>query len=230
MGMIENRFSPSIDSAVWGRFGDYRALSITVVGFRPETPIPAYTIRPAAWADAHIASWHEVFRNFGANPKRTPPSVDSLLRRYRKDNGLPSIHPVVDLYNAVSLTWGIPAGGEDMALYQGSPRLVLADGSEGFDTSRDGAPVIEAPEPGEIVWRDDAGVTCRRWNWRQCKRTAITEATVDFWFVLDRLPPMELDDLHRAGDSLTNALMAASPQCIVEAQLLTPERIHTREV
>lgn len=221
--MIESRFSPSIDNAVWRRFGDYRALSITVLGFRPEAPIPAYAIQPAAWADAHIAAWHEAFRNFGANPKRTAPSVDSLLRRYRKDNGLPSIHPVVDLYNAVSLTWGIPAGGEDMALYHGSPRLVLADGSEGFDTSREGAPVIEAPEPGEIVWRDDSGVTCRRWNWRQCKRTAITESTVDFWFVLDRLPPMELDDLQRAGESLTSALKASSPHCQVETQLLQPD-------
>jgi hypothetical protein len=57
---------------------------------------------------------------------------------------------------------------------------------------------------------------------RQCKRTAITESTVDFWLVLDRLPPMELDDLHRAGDSLTSALQAASPQSRVESRLLAP--------
>ncbi|MCX6613364.1 MAG: phenylalanine--tRNA ligase beta subunit-related protein [Acidobacteria bacterium] len=221
--MLESRFSPMVDESVWRRFADYRALSITVTGFRPEAPVASYPIHPAVWADAHIAAWHQAFRDFGANPKRSSPSVDSLLRRYRKDNGLPSIHPVVDLYNSVSLNWGISAGGEDMALYQGSPRLVVADGSEGFDTSRDGQPVVEAPEPGEIVWRDDAGITCRRWNWRQCRRTAITESTVDFWFVLDRLPPMELDDLHRAGDSLTSALQAASPQCRVESHLVAPK-------
>jgi DNA/RNA-binding domain of Phe-tRNA-synthetase-like protein len=207
-------FFPSVSDAVWERFPAYRALSITVTGFRLEAPVGAGGVRMASWAEAHIAAWQQAFRGFGANPKRTPPSVDSLLRRYRKDDVLPAIHPVVDLYNAVSLRAGIPVGGEDMPLYQGSPRLAIADGTEAFDTARDGNPVIENPDSGGIVWRDDAGVTCRR--------TAITEATVDFWFVFDRLPPLELDDLRRAGDELVAGLRAASPACAVESLLLAP--------
>lgn len=35
-------------------------------------------------------------------------------------------------------------------------------------------PAVEHPRPGEVIWRDDAGVTCRQWNWRQCTRTRIT--------------------------------------------------------
>ena len=42
---------------------------------------------------------------------------------------------------------------------------------------------------GEIVWRDDAGVTCRRWNWRQCVRTRLTEATTEALFIIDGLGP-----------------------------------------
>jgi DNA/RNA-binding domain of Phe-tRNA-synthetase-like protein len=220
-------FSPTVSDAVWERFGEYRALSITVTGF-----VPVQSLRPvagsvagsvAAWTDAHIAAWQQAFRAFGANPKRTPPSVESLVRRLRKDTALPTIHPVVDLYNAVSVGWGVPIGGEDMRRYEGSPRLVVADGTETFDTVRDGTAVLEQPEAGEIVWRDEAGVTCRRWNWRQCRRTAITERTVDFWFVLDRLPPLAIDDLRRAGDELTAALREACPACQVEVQLLAPD-------
>jgi DNA/RNA-binding domain of Phe-tRNA-synthetase-like protein len=33
---------------------------------------------------------------------------------------------------------------------------------------------MDQPEPGEVIWRDDDGVTCRCWNWRQCVRTRIT--------------------------------------------------------
>jgi DNA/RNA-binding domain of Phe-tRNA-synthetase-like protein len=220
--MVAGSFHPSVSEDIWIRFPDYRALSITVRGFRPEQPLPPLPIQIAPWADAHIAAWHQAFRDFGANPKRTPPSIDSLLKRYRKDGALPCIHPVVDLYNAVSVSWGMPAGGEDMVLYQGSPRLVVADGSEGFDTSRDGVAVIENPEPGEIVWRDDVGVTCRRWNWRQCRRTAIHASTADFWFVFDRLPPMDLEDLRHAGESLIAAMQAASPRCEVESHVLQP--------
>ncbi|MDI5754487.1 hypothetical protein MJL79_30330, partial [Salmonella enterica subsp. enterica serovar Montevideo] len=40
----------------------------------------------------------------------------------------------VDLYNAVSLRYAVPVGGENSAAYCGSPRLVFADGSETFDT------------------------------------------------------------------------------------------------
>src|SRR3546814_6066207 len=84
--------------------------------------------------------------------------------RVLKQGGLPAINAVVDVYNALSLRYAIPVGGEDLAAYAGSPRLVVADGSESFETTAGGEAVVEAPEPGEVVWRDDRGVTCRRWK------------------------------------------------------------------
>jgi hypothetical protein len=33
-----------------------------------------------------------------------------------------------------------------------------------------GVAVTEHPDPGEVVWCDDTGVTCWRWNWRQAKK------------------------------------------------------------
>jgi len=66
---------------------------------------------------------------------------------------------VVDLYNAISIEYAIPVGGENAAAYVGFPRLVVADGTEVFDTTKGGAPALESPEPGEVVWRDDEGCT-----------------------------------------------------------------------
>jgi DNA/RNA-binding domain of Phe-tRNA-synthetase-like protein len=48
---------------------------------------------------------------------------------------------------------------------------VRATGAEPFDTTKDGQPANDPPLAGEVVWADDLGVTCRRWNWRQCTRT-----------------------------------------------------------
>lgn len=42
-------------------------------------------------------------------------------------------------------------------------------------------------EPGEVVWADGAGVTCRRWNWRQCTRTQLSPATTRALFIVDAL-------------------------------------------
>ena len=92
-----------------------------------------------------------------------------------------------DRYNAISVIHCVPIGGEDLARYRGSARLHLAIGDEAFRTMADGEAVVEHPDAGEPVWSDDLGVTCRRWNWRQTNRTAITDETVDAGFIIDSL-------------------------------------------
>ncbi|WP_368229569.1 B3/4 domain-containing protein [Aeromonas sp. R10-1] len=138
----------------------------------------------APWALEHLAAWDQVFKGFGAKPARTPCSAQALRKRVLRDGVLPAIDPVVDLYNAISIEYAIPVGGEDLAAYVGTPRLVIADGSECFDTLKEGLPIQEAPAPGEVVWRDDLGVTCRRWNWRQGIRTRLSLSSPRMWFIL----------------------------------------------
>ena len=118
--------------------------------------------------DPRIAAWRSAFSEFGAKPSRYPSSVESLLGRVLKGGSLPRINALVDTYNAISVRRVIPVGGEDLDRLQGDLRLIRARGDEAFDAS-DGA--VDPPRPGEVVWRDDVGVTCRRWNWRQGRRT-----------------------------------------------------------
>jgi DNA/RNA-binding domain of Phe-tRNA-synthetase-like protein len=165
-----------------------------------------------------VADWRAAFQAFGARPSRTRPSVEALLRR--ADAGLPRIDRITDVYNAVSVLRLIPVGGEDLTCYSGPARLVRADGGEPFDTVRDGAPVLEHPERGEVVWRDDAGVTCRCWNWRQCVRTRITDVTVTAVFFLDGLATLGPAGLAAAGQDLTETLAAQHPGARFTSRLL----------
>ncbi|WP_313466006.1 B3/B4 domain-containing protein, partial [Pseudomonas nitroreducens] len=173
-----------------------------------------------AWAEAHLAAWADVFRRFGAKPQRTPCSAEALRKRVLRDGSLPVIDPVVDLYNAISVQFAIPVGGENLAAYAGTPRLVIADGNELFDTMKDGAPAHESPESGEVIWRDDLGVTCRRWNWRQGVRTRLGADAQQMWFILESLPQMPLEALREAGDQLIAGLQAMMPGAKAEAQLV----------
>jgi DNA/RNA-binding domain of Phe-tRNA-synthetase-like protein len=169
----------------------------------------------------HPAAWREAYRAFGAKPQRTRPSVEALLRRLHPD-GLPRIDRITDVYNAVSIAHLLPIGGEDRAAYAGPPRLVRADGGEPFDTTAGGEPVVEHPDAGEVVWQDDDGVTCRRWNWRQCTRTRITTGTSSAVFILDALDPLTDEALHAAADALTDGLLALDPDAGVARRLLAP--------
>ncbi|MER8849922.1 phenylalanine--tRNA ligase beta subunit-related protein [Mesorhizobium australicum] len=71
-----------------------------------------------AIAAAEQAALGQAYRAFGDNANRTPCSVAALLKRIRKDGSLPRISPLVDAYNAVSVLYGVPVGGEEVDHYQ----------------------------------------------------------------------------------------------------------------
>lgn len=158
-----------------------------------------------------IDAWKDAYKAFGAKPQRTRPSVDALTRRMP----LPEINQVVDAYNSISVKHALPIGGEDLDHYAGPARLVRATGEE---TSEE---ALGQPEPGEVIWRDDIGVTCRRWNWRQVVRTRLTEETTNAIFLLERLEPMSLEELKQAGEELSDLLSELSPEVRIASRLVT---------
>jgi len=80
-----------------------------------------------------------------------------------------------------------------------------------------GEQVLEHPDAGGVVWRDDAGVTCRRWNWRQGPRTRLTEESTSAVFLLESLMPMPMPmpmpvaDVEAAGAELAELVEKFSP-------------------
>jgi len=207
-----------VDPAVFALRPDYRVLLLAVDGLatsasdagseallrQAEEAAVALLTDVALERLPHIAAWREAYRAFGAKPQRTRNSLEALTRR--AGTGLPRVNRLTDIYNAVSVLHQVPIGGEDLTRYSGSPRLLRAAGTEPFDTTVDGETAIEHPDPGEVVWCDDAGVTCRRWNWRQARRTQLTPHTTTALFILDALAPMTDEALTAAGDELLACL------------------------
>lgn len=213
----------AVDPAVLELRPDYTAVVLVAEGLRPgpsdaasdallteaEATARGVLADTTAGDLAPVAAWRDAYQAFGAKPKRTRPSVEALLRRV--EAGLPRIDRLTDAYNAMSVQHLLPVGGEDLEHYRGSARLVRAIGDETFDTVRDGQPVCDHPEPGEVVWRDDAGVTCRCWNWRQCARTRITHSTTRALFIFDGLAALGDGALAAAVQDLAGHLAAMHP-------------------
>ena len=222
----------TIDDAVRTLRPDYRALLIVVTGVlggpsdeaseaalrRAEESVRARLAGGAPETLPEIAAWREAFLAFGVKPRVARSSVEALVRRV--DAGLPRVNRLTDLYNAISVEHLVPIGGESLDSYVGPPRLVRAIGDETFDTGADGQPVTAAADPGEVLWRDDLGVTCRRWNWRQCVRTRLDESTSNILFILDGLAPMTTGSLETAGAALVEALTTDTPGASATTRLL----------
>ena len=222
-----------ISAEVRDRWPGYRVLVIIAEGLDAEHFDVSNDPDPLARAEAHvrelgekdwaahphIAEWMAAYAAFGAKPKRTSPSVLALIKRAA--GGLPRIDPVTDLYNAISVSHVLPIGGENLAAYVSAPRLEIASGGEPFDTVERGEPAMDAALPGEVIWRDAEGVTCRRWNWRQCVRTRIDGETRTALFLLEALDAMSDDELLAAGAELSAGLRQLCPG-VVLGQRLAP--------
>lgn len=232
-GALELVGRARVDADVFALRPDYRVLLIAADGL---VPGPADAATDALVESAHhaarvalerspvdllphVAAWREAYRAFGAKPQRTRNSLEALLRR--TPAGLPRVNRLTDLYNAISVLHQIPLGGEDLSRYSGPPHLKLAAGTEQFDTTSDGTSVTEHPEPGEVVWCDNAGVTCRRWNWRQGRRTQLSADTTTALFILDALAPLTDAQLEAAADDLEDRLLRLGPDVRTIRRLIT---------
>jgi DNA/RNA-binding domain of Phe-tRNA-synthetase-like protein len=191
-------------------FPGYRAGLVVASGLVNGPAVPL-EIAAAGLDHPHLAAWREAFRAFGA--KRYRCSAEALIRRVDAGEGLPQINRLVDLYNAVSVRWAVPVGGEDLDRVAGPVRLVFASGSESFDGG-------DPPKPGEVVWVDDEGVTCRRWNWRQGVRTRIEPGTKRAYFLFDALPELSDDELTGAMEDLMRRLRDACPGVRLESRVV----------
>lgn len=149
-----------------------------------------------AWADAH--------RAFGSNPNRDQPSIQALVKRVVNGGSLPQINTLVDLYNVISLKYLLPAGGEDLDQIKGEIQLTYAKGDEEF--MEIGATAPNLPQSGEVIYRDEVGVICRKFNWREADRTKLTQQTTNAVLVLETLPPMSKAELGTALEELATLL------------------------
>jgi DNA/RNA-binding domain of Phe-tRNA-synthetase-like protein len=222
-----------VEDAVYERHPEYVAVLVTATGLTSgaTSEHSEHALREAEaqarllllGCEPHdlpeVHRWRQAFQEFGVKPREARSSVEALLRR--AGAGLPRINRLTDVYNAVSVLHLLPIGGEDLAGYAGPARLVVATGDETFDTVADGEPTMHVAAPGEIAWRDDVGITCRRWNWRQCVRTRLTEATTDALFIVDGLGPDAGPRAEAAAADLVQRLTIDSADASFSSRTIT---------
>jgi DNA/RNA-binding domain of Phe-tRNA-synthetase-like protein len=173
--------------AIWSDYPELVAGALHATGVSCAADVGPRIAEYTARAEARLAgasegqfpevlAWRRAFARMGLKPTQYRCAPESLLRRLRKEGTLPRIHPVVDLCNAISVTYAVPVAVLDADRIAG-PLLEVryAHGDEHYTTfSGD----TEHPAPGEVTYADSAGrAHARRWTNRQSGHSAVSEHT-----------------------------------------------------
>ena len=147
-----------------------------------------------------IGAWRKAYSLFGAKPKKYKCSVENLYRMILDGIELRHINKVVDIYNYISIKHMIPVGGDDIDKIDGNITLKFAQGDEPFTELN--SEETKNPKEGEVVYVDDKEVLCRRWNWRECDKSKMTEETKNVALVVEGLPPTTKEDIQKIIEEL----------------------------
>lgn len=149
-----------------------------------------------------IQAWRRAFSKMGLKPTQYRCASEALLRRFRKEDSLPAIHPLIDLCNAISLAWAVPIAAYDLANVDGFLEVRYAAGNERYLTF---AGEIETPVAGEVIFADVLGQAhARRWTNRQSGLSAIRPETSSVLIVAEAMHEHAATDVPELIDALAN--------------------------
>ena len=153
---------------------------------------------------AEIIPYREAFQKIGINPNRFPCSAEALFKRLAKGKELPSINPLVDLNNAISLKYTIPMGTHNIDHANDDIMMRTAQPNDKFVPL--GKDEIETPDEGEVVYAVGNEVRTRRWTWRQSEYGKVTADTSDVFFPIDGFADINQAAVDQASADLQTQL------------------------
>ena len=148
--------------AIWQRFPHLQALVMVLENVRSsigKTPDLTATLATVSTVLAQtseselpsIRAWRQVYTAMGLKPTQYRCAAEALLRRYRKEQQLPQLHPLVDALNAESMYAAIPIAAFDCQHIAEGIIVREATGTENY-LSFQGE--TEQPAAGEIIFAD----------------------------------------------------------------------------
>ncbi|CAM3148395.1 B3/B4 domain-containing protein [Streptobacillus ratti] len=147
-----------------------------------------------------ISVWREAYQKFKTK-KGVRSSIEALLKRVEKGNEVSSINPLVDIYNTISLKYAMPCGAEDSDTFKGTLRLGITEGEDEFYLIGEdkNSPTLQ----GELCYKDDLGAVCRCFNWRDGKRTMVTDKTKNAFLIIELIDNSREEEFNNALNEIS---------------------------
>lgn len=196
--------------AIWQEFPQLVAGLLLVEGIHPQVDV---TERLLPWYQRtrerlqhgpeselpEVAAWRRAYSQMGLKPTQYRSAAEALLRRFRREDTVPRLHPLVDLGNALSLAFALPVALFDL---EHVAEYLVVRHAQGDEQYLAFSGETEAPTPGEVIFADAANqVHARRWTFRQSRRSTVEDAT--------RRVLVVSEGLHAVAGADVPALLAA---------------------
>ncbi|MDP3888830.1 MAG: arginine--tRNA ligase [bacterium] len=213
-----------VETPIFEKFPNVRIGVVVALGMNNQDPKPkigklleeeeARTKKELTGVDPEtlrkVAFWRKAYQEFGSQSKEYRSSIEALLVRVvagpsagsmsslqaGSGQALPHINPLVDLYNYISLKYMVPVGSNDLDKVKGDIVLGFATGAE--KGKHLGSSKVSNCYSGEVVYKDDLGFICRRWNWRESERTKLVPETENALVVIEANPHVPESELKLA--------------------------------
>lgn len=218
--------------AILARYPDLATAVISIRGVDNTGQPPALAADVAAEIDAarqrlaetpaaelaSISAWRKAFSSFGTKPTQYRNAAEALLRRVGNGNDLPTLNPLADIANLVSIRFAVPVAVLDLDGLAGELTVRFADGTERFDGL--GTEEATTTEPGEVIFIDDAGtVHARRWCWRQSRAAATTPSTRNAVGVIEAHHPNAAETVRDAATTFAEHVRRHLPEATITIEL-----------
>ncbi len=146
-----------------------------------------------------LKTFFELYEKNGWSTRNFPPSVIALYKRVLSGSDLPSINPLVDLYNAFSIKEAVAVGGHDLEFINDD--VVLRFSKEGDQFRPMFKPEeIEKIPAGEPTLTTGDDVLTRFWCFRQGDISKIRPETKSVMIFFDTVDGREKSDIQRIMD------------------------------
>ena len=153
-----------------------------------------------------ISAWRQVYAQMGLKPTKYRSAAEALLRRFRREDDLSRLHPLVDFCNAVSLAFALPVAVFDLAKVEGYLEVRYAKGTEEYLAF---SGETETPQAGEVIFADAANhAHARRWTFRQSQRSTVGPETTHMLIISEALHKSAATDIQALIDVLAKEITA----------------------
>lgn len=211
----------TISEKIAEAYPDLRIGYVVVQGLNNEATLPLELLKRTELLEASIRDkfpnteallehpsidlWRGIYKSMKSKPGKYRPTVEALIRRVMKGNSLPMINSAVNSYLIAELETLIPVGGYDLSHLTGDINLRFSEGNESF-VGMNGKE--ELTYFGEIVYADSVDILTRRWNYRDCQKSQVTENSKEVAFFAEAptkiISTVELEKIiNRISDFLT---------------------------